>query len=89
MTPPIIVKPKPGTSTGAQMSLSGQIYGGAEPSCLLMRQDNVQYLLLASASMKLHAGMRAVVTGHTVHGIMTHCMQGQPFQVTAVDPLTP
>jgi hypothetical protein len=89
MTPPIIIRPPNPTASGKQVSLSGQIYSGAEPSCLLLKQGTVQYLLLASDSMKLRAGMRAVVTGHVVHGIMTHCQQGVPFQVTNIDAMTP
>lgn len=89
-TKPPVHTPPPGPKpSGTQMSLSGTIYSGAEPSCLLLRQGNVSYLLLAGDQMKLRAGVRAVVTGHVVHGIMTHCMQGQPFQVTHVDKLSP
>jgi hypothetical protein len=90
MTPPIIVQPPaPSASGGATISLSGQIYSGAEPSCLLLKQGDVQYLLLASDTMKLRVGLRAVVTGHVVTGIMTHCQQGKPFEVTGIDPLAP
>jgi hypothetical protein len=76
-------------SPGAQMSISGVIYSGAEPTCLLMRQGQGEYLLLANDTVKLRAGERAVVTGHVIHGVMTHCQQGQPFVVTNVDPLSP
>lgn len=91
MAPPIILASPPGQVGGstATMSLSGQIFAGAEPSCLLLTNGKTQYLLLAADSMKLRVGIRVAVTGHVEHGIMTHCQQGQPFEVTSVDVLTP
>jgi hypothetical protein len=88
--PPITVAPpRPIEPSDGTMTLSGEIFAGAEPSCLLMNQGTVQYLLIAGDTMDLRAGQRAVVTGHVVQGIKTHCMQGVPFQVTNVDPLGP
>jgi hypothetical protein len=88
--PPILKSPvAPLPSSGAQMSITGTIYAGAEPTCLLLRQGSGEYLLLANSSTKLRAGEHAVVTGHVIHGVMTHCQQGQPFVVTNVDPLSP
>jgi hypothetical protein len=81
--------PGPVDSSAGPTSLTGQITSGAEPSCLLLTQNKVQYLLLAPDSMKMRAGVRAVVTGHVETGIMTHCQQGKPFEVTGIDVLAP
>jgi hypothetical protein len=87
---PITVNP-PGQvdSSGGTMTVTGSVVRGAEPSCLLLTMNNVEYLLLAPDSMNMRAGVRAAVTGHVEHGVMTHCQQGQPFEVTSFEALKP
>lgn len=80
--------PTPGVS-GA-LTLTGTIYAGAEPSCLLLTQGSATYLLSATDAMKLRVGQRVVVSGNiSPKGLMTHCMQGIPFKVTYADILSP
>ncbi len=80
------MKPLP---TGT-MTLTGTIYAGAEPSCLLLLQGRVVYLLDAADSWKLRAGQRVVVSGKLApRGAMSHCMQGTPFLVGNAEVLSP
>jgi hypothetical protein len=84
-SPPVIVDP-PGPSPipGEGVTvIRGQITAGVEPSCKLLTDDKVEYLLLADSTMQIPVGGSAIVTGHVAHGIMTHCQQGIPFVVTA------
>lgn len=75
----------PPTSTAADITLHGTITQGAEPSCKLITDQKVEYLLLAADSVVIPpVGSGAVVTGHVEHGIMTHCQQGIPFAVTTI-----
>ena len=37
----------------------------------------------AVARAASRTGATVVVTGHVLTGVMSHCMQGQPFQVTS------
>jgi hypothetical protein len=64
--------------------LRGEITAGVEPSCKLLTDDKVEYLLLADSNTPIPVGVGAIVTGHLAHGIMTHCQQGIPFVVTSI-----
>jgi hypothetical protein len=88
--PPVVpVVPVP-TTTNGRITLSGEIFSGAEPTCLLLTQAKVTYLLLAPDSAQLHAGARVVVTGKLAPStIATHCMQGKPFEVATSEILGP
>lgn len=88
MSPPHTIAPTAFPSPRMQ-TLVGQVYTGAEPSCLLLKQDNVPYLLLTPDTMKLRAGTRVSVTGYVLTGIMTHCQQGRPFKVVKLGQPTP
>lgn len=68
--------------------LSGSVHLGAEPTCLLLDSDKIEYLLLMSGVSTMRAGQTVVVIGHPAHGIMTHCMQGMPFQVDKIVSVT-
>jgi hypothetical protein len=86
-TSPPIVNP-PGPSTNPQDGVTvvhGQLTQGVEPTCKLVTDDKVQYLLLAADTVKMPpVGASVVVTGQIAKGIMTHCQQGIPFAVTTI-----
>jgi hypothetical protein len=85
-SPPIMKPPAPSTDPSDGLTtLRGTITQGAEPSCTLITDAKVEYLLLAADSVSMPpVGTSAVVTGHVEHGIMTHCQQGIPFAVTTI-----
>ncbi len=86
--PPQPVPPTAAESDGT-MTISGTIFQGAEPVCKLISVQKVIYLLLADDSMQITTGDEATVTGHVEHGIMTHCQQGIPFQVSTIHQSAP
>jgi hypothetical protein len=89
--PPTAVRPKPSGgaptgstgSTGDDVTVTGTVTVGAEPSCLLVSYQKVEYLLLTD-NPAIVAGESVRATGHVVEGVRTHCQQGIPFQVTQV-----
>jgi hypothetical protein len=73
----------PPPSAGSDMTLTGQVEQGVEPGCLIMHNGGKTYELMADKYPAVRAGAKVVVTGHVVTGMMSHCMQGQIFQVTS------
>jgi hypothetical protein len=69
-------------SAGPETTLSGQVEAGVEASCLIMQTGGKTYLLLGGDKNIVKAGNNVVVRGHIVKGVMSYCMQGQPFQIT-------
>jgi hypothetical protein len=75
----------PGSSAkaaGSELTLNGQIETGVEASCLILRSNGATYELMGGDKNVVKAGNNVVVTGHLVTGIMSHCMQGKPFEIT-------
>jgi hypothetical protein len=70
-------------SAGAEMTLTGQVEQGVEPGCLVLRSGGKTYELMSDNHAVVRAGAQVVLTGHVVTGMMSHCMQGQIFQVTS------
>lgn len=89
--PPIthgpITLPSPEPS-GGQITISGTVQVGAEPSCLTVTDSGREYLLLTTKPNQIQDGDVVKVTGQIMSGIMTHCMQGIPFQVSTVNILS-
>jgi hypothetical protein len=83
----------PSPSTGepsgspAQLVLSGQVQSGVEPGCLILTDAGRSWELLGGDPAVVKAGARVRVTGHIAVGVMSHCMQGTPFQVSSAQPL--
>jgi hypothetical protein len=71
-----------GTTAGPDMTISGQVEAGVEANCLVMNSGGRLYLLLGGDRNVIKAGNNVEARGHVVKGIMSYCMQGQPFQVT-------
>jgi hypothetical protein len=74
--------PSPSTGTGANLVLTGQVEAGVEPRCLILKDAGQAYQLMGGDPAIVKAGARVRVTGHIAVGVMSYCMQGQPFQVT-------
>lgn len=74
--------PEPGSVT-----LSGTVSAGVEPNCLLLKDGTGDHLLIIKDE-KLRAtiqtGAKITVVGKAQSGVMTTCMQGQPFEVSSV-----
>ena len=70
LTPPAV---------GVTVTISGTVVEGAEPSCLILRTTNGQFELL-SKTQGVRQGDHVTATGHVAR-VMSHCMQGKPFQV--------
>ncbi|MDT4988650.1 MAG: hypothetical protein QOI74_2744 [Micromonosporaceae bacterium] len=64
------------------ITLTGQIETGVEAHCLILRTNGSTYQLMGGDANIVKAGSNVVVTGHVVKGIMSYCMQGQPFQIS-------
>ncbi|WP_305788821.1 hypothetical protein [Symbioplanes lichenis] len=66
-------------------TLSGTIEAGVEPNCLILGKHLLVFKdpALQSAAK---AGASVTVTGRVATGMMTTCMQGTPFEVTAIRP---
>ncbi len=71
------------SANSGEMTLHGQVEEGVEPGCLILHSGGKTYELMSDNHAVVHAGAQVVVTGHVATGIMSHCMQGQIFQVTS------
>lgn len=78
----------PSPYPSGDITISGAVQAGAEPSCLIVTDSGRQYLLLSANPIQAQDGDVVKATGHIVSGIMTHCMQGIPFEVTRVSVLS-
>jgi hypothetical protein len=72
---------RPTYATPAASTITGTVVQGAEPSCLILRTTRGDFELLTDR--RVSAGARVVATGRVTH-VMSHCMQGTPFQVTTL-----
>jgi hypothetical protein len=86
-TGPATSSPPPGPTgtapaVGVTVTVSGTVTQGAEPACLILRSDRGALELL-SKTTDVHAGDHVTATGHVVN-VMSHCMQGAPFQVDSL-----
>jgi hypothetical protein len=84
VTPPTKVTPPTElTPPAGEQTLTGVVQAGVEPGCLLMKTGGRTYQLIDGDPDIVHEGARLVITGHLVTGIMSYCMQGQPFHVSS------
>ena len=81
--------PTPAGSSGASLPasanplvLNGQVEPGVEAGCLILKDAGKSYELMGGDPAVVKAGARVRVTGYVAVGVMSHCMQGQPFRVT-------
>jgi hypothetical protein len=65
-----------------EVTLTGQVETGVEAHCLILRSNGGTYQLMGGDTNIVKAGNNVVVTGHVVKGVMSYCMQGQPFEIT-------
>ncbi|WP_213003294.1 hypothetical protein [Winogradskya consettensis] len=69
--------------SAGDITISGTIDAGVEPGCILL--DKHLLIIKDDAQKSIAtAGATVTVTGHTVKGMMTTCMQGTPFLVTSI-----
>lgn len=75
--------PASSSAAGGTRTISGTVTAGVEPNCLLV-DDHL--LIFEDEKLKAAAqeGATVTVTGRTEPGMMTTCMQGTPFVVTAI-----
>ena len=66
----------------ADITLSGQVEAGVEANCLILRSGGKVYQLMDGDRNVIKAGNNVTVRGHVATGVMSYCMQGEPFQVT-------
>jgi hypothetical protein len=72
----------PPSASAADLTLSGQVEAGVEAKCLILRAGGKVYQLMGGDQNVIKAGNNVTVRGHVVTGVMSYCMQGEPFQVT-------
>jgi hypothetical protein len=71
----------PSSPAGAAMVLTGQVERGVEPGCLILRDSGQTYELTGGDPAIVKPGARVRITGHVMDNVMSHCMQGKPFEV--------
>ncbi len=75
----------PSSSAGpeptGEITISGRVEAGVEANCLILRTSDKTYQLMGGDKNVVKAGNNVVVRGHIVKGVMSYCMQGEPFQV--------
>jgi hypothetical protein len=81
-SPPAATPPATSPSASlAELVLTGQVQSGVEAGCLILTDAGRAYELIGGDPAIVKAGARVRVVGHLAVGIMSHCMQGQPFSV--------
>lgn len=70
-----------------ETTLTGTVSAGVEPNCLLLKDGTGDHLLITEdvkLKSALQPGAEVTVVGKSEPGLMTTCMQGQPFVVSSV-----
>jgi hypothetical protein len=70
------------SAAAGELTLAGQVEAGVEANCLMLRSGGQLYHLMGGDQNVVKVGNNVVVRGHVAKGVMSYCMQGQPFQVT-------
>jgi hypothetical protein len=70
----------------AEMTLTGMVEEGVEPNCLVLHTAEKTYLLLGGDRAVVKGGAKVKVRGRPEPSLMSHCMQGEPFQVLEAHP---
>ncbi|WP_328466402.1 hypothetical protein OHA21_46175 [Actinoplanes sp. NBC_00393] len=79
-----VVEPVP---SGGGTTITGTVTEGVEPGCLLLKTTDGEHLLIfkdATVKSSVKAGSEITVVGKPEAGMMTTCMQGEPFVVSSV-----
>jgi hypothetical protein len=74
----------PAASTGpaaGELTVTGDLVDGVEPSCLILHSAGEAYLLLGGDRSVLRSGAHVTVRGRLADGMVTTCQQGKPLQV--------
>ncbi|GAA4962170.1 hypothetical protein [Actinoplanes utahensis] len=75
------------TAAPGETVLTGTVTAGVEPNCLLLKDGTGDHLLIVKdekARASLQVGTEVTVAGKPAPGMMTTCMQGEPFEVSSV-----
>ena len=74
---------------GGEVTLTGTVRAGVEPSCLLLDAGNGgRYLLVGgrrAERAELRPGARVAVTGRVDRDQLSTCQQGEPLVVAAIE----
>ena len=70
----------------AEMTLTGMVEEGVEPNCLILHTAGKTYLLLGGDRTVVKSGAKLNVRGRPQPNMVSHCMQGEPFQVLEAHP---
>ncbi|MEV4642996.1 hypothetical protein AB0J80_37220 [Actinoplanes sp. NPDC049548] len=70
-------------TAGGSRTITGTVTAGVEANCLLV-DDHLLIFDDEKLKATAKAGAEVTVTGRTEPGMMTTCMQGTPFIVTAI-----
>ena len=68
-------------------TLTGTVAAGVEPGCLLLKTTDGDHLLIFdddAMEKSAEVGSKVTVVGKPDPGLMTTCMQGEPFVVSSV-----
>ena len=76
-------EPSAPVETGPR-TISGTITAGVEPNCLML-DDNLLIIEDDKLRSAAREGASVTVTGRSQAGMMTTCMQGEPFVVSSVN----
>jgi hypothetical protein len=78
--------PPPGqpVGKGKVIQVKGMLERGAEPSCVVLRTTRGAYDLMGPVAQRLRPDHEIVLLGRVVVGVASHCMDGTPFEVTAI-----
>jgi hypothetical protein len=71
----------------AEMTLTGTVEEGVEPNCVILHTEGKTYLLLGGDRAVVKFGAKVKVRGRPQPNMVSHCMQGEPFQVLEAHPV--
>ncbi|OLB80474.1 MAG: hypothetical protein AUI14_06610 [Actinobacteria bacterium 13_2_20CM_2_71_6] len=83
----LTLPPSQSDKPAQEITLTGQVEPGVEHGCLILQDGGKTYQLMNGDPAIVKAYARVRVTGHIAIGVMSYCMQGQPFRVTSAQAL--
>ncbi len=70
----------------AELTVTGVVEDGVEAGCIVLRADAKTYVLVGGDRGVLHSGARVTVRGRLNPQLVSYCMQGDLFEVSAAQP---
>jgi hypothetical protein len=72
----------------SMIQLTGFLAQGVEAGCIILQADDGSLYNLLNVTLRYPFGTRVLVRGYIENNVATTCMQGTPFRVVEIEPVS-